>query len=164
MVIGFTQSVRTVCECDVTEGEDLFPIDIEVATLRLAEREHPIVFRLQSVGTAIVEPHSDIQNLLFDALFGTREDADGLIDVEFNLENLQATIPPLPAQIRNDLRPEDEECFTIRIFPLYVPGRNELFSCNEDDSGEDNYFCEIKICIEDDDGKLWKHIIELLIK
>ena len=155
MIIGFTQRVRTVCECDAHEGDDLFSIHIEVATLRLAEREHPMVFRLQSGGRALVEPMNDIQNYLFDALFGVRVEAYDLIDEEFDLENLQATIPSPPAQIRNDLRPEDEEYFTIHIIPVDVSGRSELFSCNENDSGEDNYFCEIKIYIKDDDSKLW---------
>ena len=57
------------------------------------------------------------------------------------------------AFIRDDRRPEDRECFTIRIFIVDVPGRRELFTCNEDDSGADNYFCQTEICIEDDDGK-----------
>ena len=71
----------------------------------------------------------------------------------FVLEALEDTIPPLTAFIRDDLRPENEECFTIRILPVDVLGRRELFSCNDDDSGADNYFCEHTICIEDDDGR-----------
>ena len=128
-------------------------IYIEVATLRLAEREHPIVYRLQAGSTAIVEPTDDRQNPLIDVAFATRQEPDGPIDEQFDLHSLRATIPSLQAQIRNDFRLEDEECFTIRIFPHDVPGRRELFFCNEDDSGEDNYFCEIVICIKDDDDK-----------
>ena len=37
--------------------------------------------------------------------------------------------------------------------PVDVPGRRELFTCNEDDSGAINYFCQTEICIEDDDGR-----------
>ena len=152
MVIGFIQRIRTVAESQVSEGEDLLPINIDVATLRSAEREHPMVFRLQSGGTAIVEPANDIQNELFDALFGVRLVSDTPIQVEFDLERLVAVIPPLSADIRDDLRHEDEECFTIRIFPVDVPGRRELFDCNEDEDGATNFFCETTICICDDDG------------
>ena len=56
MMIGFTKRVSTVPESDALEGEDLVPIDIDVAILRLAETEHLILFRLQSGGTAIVDP------------------------------------------------------------------------------------------------------------
>ena len=59
------------------------------------------------------------------------------------------------ALIRNDIIPEEIECYTIRIFPVDVPGRCELFTCNEDNAGADSYFCEHTICIEDDDGKCY---------
>ena len=155
MVIGFTQRVRTVCESDGQEGEDFFRIYIEVAILRLAERLHRMVFRLQAGSTAIVEPADDRRNPLLDVVFASRQEPDGPIDEVFYLRSLTATIRPQTAEIRNDLRPEEEECFTIRIFPIDVPGHRETFSCNENNSGEDNYFCEIKIYIKDDDGKLW---------
>ena len=71
----------------------------------------------------------------------------------FVLEALEDTIPPLTTFIRDDRRPEDEECFTISIVPVDVLGRRELFACNEDDSGEGNYFCQHTICIMDDDGR-----------
>ena len=153
MVIRFTHRFQTVSESGDVEGLDTFAIDIPVATLRIAEREHPMVFRLQEfTSTAIVEPTNDIQNLLFDALFGTIIDYyDDPIDEEFDLEKLQDTIPSLSAIIRNDLRPEDEECFTIRISPIHV--RRDPFLCNEDNSGAANYFCETTVCIEDDDGR-----------
>ena len=152
MVIGFTQRIRTVSESDVSEGEDLISIDINVATQRLAEREHTMVFRIQSGGTPIVEPGNDIQNQFFDALFGIRLEPDAPIQEEFDLERLAATIPSLPAAIRDELTPEDEECFTIRIFPVDVPGRRELFHYNEDILSAINFFCETTICVLDNDG------------
>ena len=153
MVIGFTQRIRTVGENEAPEGEDVLPVNINVATLRKAERQHPMVFRLQSGGTAIVEPRNDVRNELFDALFGIRPMPGAPIQEEFDLEQLVAVIPPRQADIRNDLRPEDEECFTIRIFPVDVEGRRELFDCYEDDDEQDNFFCETTICIGNDDGR-----------
>ena len=156
MVIGFTQRSLTVCENEALPGEDFFRIEIGVATLRTAEREHPMVFRLQSGGTAIVEPGGSLGNLLLDAVFGNRDenDDDAPIQEEFDLERLVAIIPSLPAEIRNDLRPEDEERFTLQIFPVDVPGRRELFDCYEDEDGATDFFCETTICICDDDGRL----------
>ena len=150
MVIGFTQRTGTVCECDALEGENLIPIDTEVATMRTAEREYPMVFRLQvSTSTAIVDSRCDITNPLLDACFSIKLHPDGRIQEEFDLEPLVATIPPLPAEIMDDLRLEEEECFTMRIFPVYVYGRRELFHCNEDEDGATSFFCETTICIED---------------
>ena len=156
MVIGFTQRSLTVCEDEALPGEEFIPIDIGVATLRTAEREHPMVFRLQSGETAIVEPGGSLENPLLDAVFGTRDpsDSEAPIQEEFDLERLVAVIPSLPADIRDDKRPEDEECFTIRIFPVDVEGRRELFYCNEDEDGATDFFCETTICICDNDGRL----------
>ena len=156
MVIGFTQRRQTVAESDVLEGEDFIDFEIPVATLITAEREHPMDFRLQSGGTAIVEPRDDRTNLLLDAVFGSRAKVptDPIEDFFILLPPPNDMLPPLIAEVRNDLRPEDEECFTIRIFPVDVPGRRELFVCYEDDDEQDNFFCETTICIEDDDGRI----------
>ena len=165
MTIGFTQRSLTVCENEALPGEDFFSIDIGVATLRTAEREHPLVFRLQSGGTATVVPGGGLENPLLDAFFGTRDPMfdDAPIQEEFDLERLVAVIPPRQTDIRNDLRPEKEECFTIRIFPVDVEGRHELFDCNEDENSATDFFCETTICICDDDGRLVMQNINLFI-
>ena len=152
MVIGFTQRMRTVFEGVVYDIK--IPIDIDVATLRPSEREHPMVFRVQSGGTAIVEPKDDPTDPLLDALFGSRS-RHGSVQEEFVLGYLQYTIPSLKTQIRDDLRPEDEECFTISIIPRDVPGRKKLFDCYEEYHNSDatSYFCETTICIEDNEGR-----------
>ena len=162
-VIGFTQRTRTVSESDAFKGENFFSVDIYVAAQKIAEREHPMGFRLQESGrTAVVEPRNDWSNPLLDAVFGTRDTSDSPIQEYFDLERREATIPPRQVDIRNDLRPEDEECFTIHIFHVDVLGRRarELFSCNEDDSGATNYFCKTTICILDDDGKFRNIVIK----
>ena len=153
MVIGFTQRIQTVCENETLPGDDFIPIEIGVATLRTAEREHPMVFRLQSGGTAIVEPGGSLENPLFDAFYGIRDEMNAPIQEEFDLERLVGVIPSLPADIINDKRPEDEECFKLRIFPVDIEGRRELFDCNEDEEVANNFFCETTICICDDDGR-----------
>ena len=154
MIIGFT--TRTVCvpENNTELGFDIYLLPIEVATVRTAEREHPMNFRVQGASSsAIVEPIGDVVNQLYDAIFGTRNNTGDPIEEFFILEALEDTIDNRIAFIRDDLRRENEECFTIRIFPVDVPGRRERFTCNEDYSGEDNYFCQTEICIMDNDGR-----------
>ena len=85
----------------------------------------------------------------FDAQFGSRLKSDDPITVK---DDLRPGMDQLMIGIINDLIPEERECFTIHTFPVDVPGRRELFTCNEDDVGEKNYSCEHTICICDDDG------------
>ena len=154
MVIGFTERSWTVSEGMAPPGFELFTILIEVTTLRTAEREHPTIFRVQEASSlAIVEPLGVVVDQFYDATFGSRNNIGDPIEEFFILDPLEDTIPPLTAFIRNDIRLEDQECFTIRVFPVDVPGRPELFMCNEDSVGATNYFCETEICIENDDGK-----------
>ena len=154
MVIGFTERSQTVSESMAPPGADTIHLLLPLATLRRAERDHPLHLQSRAVSSssAIVEPIGGVVNPLYDAVFGTRYDIHGPIEEIFVLESLDDAIPPRTTLIRNDFRPEDQECFTIRIFPVDVEGRRELFVCNEDAT---NYFCEAKICIKDDDGEIF---------
>ena len=153
MIIGFNERIKTVSEGDV-QGVDTFQVKVNVASQRTAEREHPMVFRLQESST-----NATIETLLasspfFDTTFGVRDSLGGPIEELRHLEpGLLTVVPTLVTAIRNDFVPEDRECFTLRIFHVHVPGRRELFRCNEDGVGADNYFCEHTTCIEDDDGE-----------
>ena len=149
MIIGFTSRTVYVPENNTEPGFDVWFLPIEVATLRTAEREHPMIFRVQGASSsAIVEPLGAVVNQRYDAMFGTRDNIGDPIEEFFVLEALNDTIDYRAAFIRDDVRHEDQECFTIRIFPVDVPGRRDLFACN------DNYFCcQTEICIEDDDGR-----------
>ena len=153
MIIGFTERIRTVSEGQ-EPGVDLFQLEINLASARTAEREHPMIFRLQEPSTnATIETLIE-SSPVFDATFGLRANPDDPIEEARDLDPGSRTVrPPLQTAIRNDLMSEDTECYTIRVFPVDVPGRRELFECNEDVVGEDNYFCEHTICIEDDDGE-----------
>ena len=150
MIIGFTERRQTVSEDEVPEGDDTVRLQVNVATLRISEREHQMIFRvLESISTAIVEPLTPA-NQDFDALFGFRDNTDDPITGEFSLFPGEMSVSPLSIFIINDFVPEDDECFTIRILAADIPGRRELFSCGEHDN---NYHCEHTICIVDDDGK-----------
>ena len=50
MVIGFTQRIRTVSEGAVP-GVDFFQLQINVSSMRPAERRHPMLFHLLESGT-----------------------------------------------------------------------------------------------------------------
>ena len=153
MIIGFAERIRTVSEGLAPVG-GLFQLEINVESVRIAERYHPMVFRLQESSTnATVEtliPASPV----FDATFGLRANPDDPIEEARDLGPGTLTVVPLLTAIRNDFIPEDLECYTIRIFPVDVHGRRELFECNEDAAMANNYFCKHTICIVDDDGEI----------
>ena len=158
MIIGFTERIRIVSEGQV-RGVELFQLVINVTSARTAEREHPMVFRLQKCITNATVKTLIASSPVFDAIFGLRANPDDPIEETRDLDPGSRTVSPtLITTIRNDLILEDTECYTIRIFPVDVPGRHELFTCNEDEVGADNYFCEHTICIEDDDGEFFANV------
>ena len=152
MVIGFTTRSQTVSEGDAPPGNDFNYLRIDVATERTSERLYTIVFRhLESASTAIVQSNVIQRDPLFDALFGN-EDNDPL-EERFVLPTGSDVIPSLVTSVRNDFRPEDDECYTIAIFTTDVSGAHELFDCNDDNDMADNFFCLHTICIINDDGR-----------
>ena len=149
----------TVSETDAADGVELFAIDSSVATQRASEKDHEMIIHLLSGSTARVEPANIQYTTSFDATFGIKYVDRDPRQWEFTLESLMTTIPPLPVQIRDDFRPEEEECFTLRISPVDIHRSQELFSCN---TGGDNYFCETTLCIADNDEGLQENIMNAL--
>ena len=149
MVIGFTERRRTVSEGQVP-GDDEFPLEIDVATLRVSEREHRMLYRVLSSGTARVVSFAFRDNLDYDARFGGIQ-ADPIEQPDI-LRPGSSSITPLQTAIRNDFVVEDEECYSIQISPIDIPGLRELFMCNYSD-GLRTFFCNHTLCIKDDDGK-----------
>ena len=153
MIIGFTSRSQTVSEGAFLLGYDLNRLTIDVATERISERVHTIIFRhLESASTAIVQSSVIQRDPLFDAIFGN-EDNDPL-EERFPLPSGESEIPSRVTTVRNDFRPEDGECYTIGIFTTDVGGARELFTCNDDEDMADDFFCLHTICILDDDGRL----------
>ena len=57
MIIGFTTRMVCVPENNTHPGFDVWLLPIDLATVRTAERQHPMKFRLQvASSSAIVEP------------------------------------------------------------------------------------------------------------
>ena len=153
MIIGFTSRSRTVSEGDAPLGSDFNMLTIDVATERTSERFHTIVFRhLESASTAIVQSNVIQRDPFFDAIFGN-EDNDPLQERILLLPG-DIHIPSRVTEVLNDFRPENDECYTIGIFPADIIGARELFTCNADDDMADNFFCLHTICITNDDGRL----------
>ena len=138
MIIGFTERIKTVAEGEVP-GVDLFQVEVNVASARTAEREHPMVFRLlETISNATVETLI-ASSPVFDATFGLRANPNDPTEESRDLHPGSLTVTPtLLTAIRNDFVHEDTECYTLRIFPVDVPGRRELFTCNEDEAGAGN--------------------------
>ena len=106
MIIGFTERAQNVSETHVP-GVDLFQLPpIKVSTVRMAGREHPMMFTiLKYKSIAIVEPLISQDNPEFDAIFGSRDPTDGVIITKCTLQCRADTF------IRR-YNPEEEECFT----------------------------------------------------
>ena len=154
MVIGFTEERQYVSENEIP-GVHEFLVFIDLATLKVSEREHGMLYRLRTIGTATVVSFASFSATDFDARFGD-EEGDPIEEMDFLMPG-EDTIRPLRIQIFNDILPEDEECFTIQVSPINIPGFRELFMCDFVDMSTTpptNYFCEHTICIKDDDGKI----------
>ena len=154
MVIGFTEERQCIPE-DLIPGVDSFTFFIDLATLMVSEREHRMLFRLLASGAATVVSFASFSATDFDARFGGQE-ADPIEEMDF-LDPGEDTVRPRRTEIINDFIPEDEECFTIQISPIDIPGLRELFKCDFMDMSTTpptNYSCEHTICIKDDDGKI----------
>ena len=152
MVIGFTERRRTVSEGQVP-GVDEFQLEIDVAALRVSEWERRMLYRVLSSGTASVVSFEFRDNLDYDARFGVVQAY--YIGQEDQLLPGRNSTGPLQTAIRNDFIPEDEECYSIQISPIDIPGLKEVFSCDFVDTSSTppmTFFCEHTICIEDDDG------------
>ena len=135
-------------------GVGEFPLEIDIATLRVSEREHRMLYRVLSSGTAIVVSFASVDNLDFDARFGGVQ-ADP-IEQKDQLLPGRDIINPLITAIRNDFIPEDEEYYSIQISPIDIPGLREFFMCDVVDTSSTppmSFFCEHTICIANDDGK-----------
>ena len=105
MIIGFTSRTVYVPENNAELGFDVWLLPIEVATVRTAEREHPMIFHVQGASSsAIVEPIGQVANPLYDAIFGTRNNTGDPIEEFFILEALEDTIDNRIAEMTGDLR------------------------------------------------------------
>ena len=160
MVIGFTERIRTVSEC---AGVDLFLLEINVSSLRPSEMQYHMEFHIvESRTNATVETLVPTSNV-FDATFGFRENPYYIMETR-DLPLGERTISPLlQTAIRNDIIPEETECFTIRIWPVDLSGGHVFFDCNYGYLDVDSYFCEHTICIEDNDGRWLSIAIDFII-
>ena len=150
MILGFNESRQTISEAEAPPEEEFINVEVLITSLRRSEIAYPFGVRSVIEGQPIIEPVGDIQNPMFDGQFGIRE--QGTINNLVFLEVLTVNTTMLPALlviIRDDILPEDEECFELSIFPVNPPEGVENFMCN---TAGDGFFCEHTICIEDDDG------------
>ena len=150
MILGFGQRRQTVSEADAPPGEDRFVLDILITSIRPSEVVYPFVVRSVIEGQPTIEPVDNIQNPMFDGLFGSREEntITNLVVIKEPRVNT-SMLSLIQVTIRNDNLPEDEECFELSISSLYWYQQVETFFCN---NAGDDFLCQHEICIEDDDG------------
>ena len=147
MLIGFTERIQTVSEGEA-QPEEIIPITVNVSTNRISELNYTVYFRYQDVtSSAIVVPLSS-NDVEYDALFGERLDSNEPIQA-FQKKRPGQNSTSIELMIFNDIIPEEEECFTLRM-QANDPSLWSWPKCNEQG---DSFFCEHTICIIDDDGK-----------
>ena len=151
MILGFGNRRQTVSEADeILPGDEFINVEVFITSLRTSEIAYPVGVRSVIEGQPIIEPSGDIQNPMFDGSFGNREEKtmNNLVYMEIlNVNNL--ALPEIEIDIRDDLLPEEQECFDLSIFPVNPDVMTENFVCN---TAGDEFLCEHTICIEDDDG------------
>ena len=147
MLIGFTERTQTVSEGE-TQPEEFISITVNVITNRISELNYTVYIQYQDViGRAIVEPLSS-NDIEYDALFGERLDSNKPIQEIQEIRSGQNSTS-IELMIFNDLIPEEEECFSLRMQAI-DPSLRSLPKCNENG---DSFLCSHTICIIDDDGK-----------
>ena len=149
MILGFSGRRQTVSEAETLSGQEGINGEIFITSLRISEIDYLVGIRSVVEGQPIIEPTENVQNPMFDGTFGSREEnaINNLVRIE-NLRIHTSILPALQVFIRDDILPEDEECFDLSIFPVN-PQEMINFMCNV--AGY-RFSCIHTICIEDDDG------------
>ncbi|CAI8015468.1 hypothetical protein GBAR_LOCUS9583, partial [Geodia barretti] len=151
MVVGFTDRFQTISESIFPDqDEEQFDITITISSKRVSEQEYRMQFSLQPglTNATVVPLISSTPN--FDVRFGAQES-----DLVPGSRSITIT-----AEVKDDLRPEDKECFTVLIETIDTALR-ATFSCISDgDTSEQSYFCLHTVCIVDDDDPFVVALVE----
>ena len=149
MILGFGEIRQTVSEADATSGQEFINRQIFITSLRTSEIAYFVGVRSVIRGQPIIEPVGNIQNPMFDGLFGIRESntIDNLVATEV-LTVDTSSLPALNVIIIDDVIPEHDECFELSIFPVNPQEMTESFTCNV---AGDEFLCQHVLCIVDDD-------------
>ena len=155
MIIGFRTGMTI-------RNETLGIFNIDVHSKITSEVEYTIGFRHIRVGAVATVETDDILDPIFDedfdAKFGDRPNPNNAGDPLETTRILQVgrlePWRPLTTVVFSDIRPEEDECFTISIFIIdsVTGGGSVNYDCNENENNPDDFFCEHIICILDDDG------------
>ena len=78
-----------------------------------------------------------------DVKFGQTE-----LEEAYLIRSGQTNTTLLSVNIINDFLVEEEECFTLQLFPH---SSEDNFTCSDDNEDSEDYFCHHTICIQDDD-------------
>ena len=155
MIIGFRTDITTTNE---TLG--IFPIDVHSKIT--SEVEYTIGFRHIRQGAVAtvetIEIFDPIFDVDFDARFGNRPNPNNEGDPLETTRILQVghlePLRPLWSTIFHDVRPEEDECYTINIFIINTEtsGGRVNYECNANKNNPDDFFCDHTVCILDNDG------------
>ena len=147
-VIGFTQRNQIVSESDHENDTMDFIISVVVMTKNIFEDELITCRYQKHTSNTVVVSLEEFDND-FDAVFGRVADPNSPLEEWLFLRSGE-DFTEMQITIKDDLRPESQECFTIVI--MTVVYGVELVTCNDSEDAT-NYFCSHTICIDDNDSK-----------
>ena len=144
MIVGFTERSSTVPEVN-------FDYIIDVCAETGSERFYGFDFVvLNTSGNATVHGVPSKEDA--DAKFGAPREDGYLVEENVLFPNETKLFKNLRAKIFADNLNENIECFTILISSPPAEGLPDVFHCNQDHEGADNFFCHHTICINDTAG------------
>ena len=150
MFIGFPER-RSFARENEYPNRAVFPIFRWLHFLRESEILYTVAISVTG-GTAEV---TAFDNRIgdWDVAFGST--VSNVLVFREDLNPGDTEISTIGADIMNDVNPEDNETFTLRVSATDFFGIRRTFDCYDDgeDPVEGNYFCSHTVTIIDDDGQ-----------
>ena len=141
----------------------VFPIFRSVHSLRESDILYTLIISMTD-GTAEVTA-TDNRIGSWDVAFGSRYYISNLLAFLYDLNPGETEIPHIWPNIMNDIHPEDNETFTLKVSPRRFGGIRHNFECYDDGETpvEGNFFCSHTVTIVDEDGQFRNLCSTLLV-
>ena len=152
MFIGFPERRSFVRENEYPNLA-VFPISRRLHSLRESEILYTLTISVTGGTAEVTAAYNRVGD--WDVAFGTISTISNIPVSLLDLKPGDTEISMIGADIMNDVNPEDNKTFTLRVSAADVGGIRSTFDCYNDgeDPVEGNYFCDHTVTIIDDDGQ-----------
>ena len=141
----------------------VFPMFRSVHSLRESDILYTVMISTTDGTAAVTAADNRIGS--WDVAFGTRYDISNLLVSLQDLNPGETEITYIRTDIMNDIHPEDNETFTLKVSAESVGGIRRNFECYDDGETpvEGNFFCSHTVTIVDEDGQFRNLCSTLLV-